>query len=52
MPLDRRMQGRGLARAGLPAAQGSIEMSPAHPRTQRSPIEQATSDVDGHYGLE
>jgi len=31
MLLDRRIQGRVLARAGLPAAQGSIEMVPAHP---------------------
>lgn len=52
MLLDRRIQGRVLTRAGLPAAKVMIEMVPAHPGPSGSPIEQATSDVDGLYEFE
>jgi hypothetical protein len=54
MLLDRRILGRVLTRAGLPAAKVMIEMVPAHPGPDDSPIAQnyATSDLDGHYEFE
>ena len=52
MLLDRRIQGRVLTRAGLPAAKVMIEMVPVHPGPNGSSIEQATSDVDGLYEFE
>jgi hypothetical protein len=52
MMLDRRILGRVLTRAGLPAAKVMIEMIPAHPGPNGSSIEQATSDMDGLYEFE
>ncbi len=53
MLLDRRILGRVLTRAGLPAAKVMIEMVPAHPGPNDSPIAHyATSDLDGHYEFE
>ena len=54
MLLDRRILGRVLTRAGLPAAKVMIEMVPAHPGPNDSPIAQdcAISDLDGHYEFE
>ena len=50
--LARRILGRVLTRAGLPATKVIIEMVPAHPGPNGSPIQQATSDVDGLYEFE
>jgi len=54
MLLDRRIQGRVLTRAGLPAAKVMVEMVPMHSGPNASPIadDYATSDVDGHYEFE
>ncbi len=54
MLLDRRIQGRVLTRAGMPAAKVTIEMIPAHPGPNASPVAEnyATSDLDGHYEFE
>jgi hypothetical protein len=51
---NRRILGRVLTRAGLPAAKVMIEMVPAHPGPDDSPIAQeyATTDLDGHYEFE
>jgi Carboxypeptidase regulatory-like domain len=47
--LDRRILGRVLTRAGLPAPNVLIEMVPVHPGPYGSSAEQATTDPDGHY---
>jgi hypothetical protein len=52
MLLDRRIHGRVLTHAGLPAAKVMIEMAPAHPGPNGSSAEQATSDADGLYEFE
>jgi hypothetical protein len=52
MMLDRRILGRVLTRAGLPAAKVMIDMVPVHPGPYGASIEQATSDVDGMYEFE
>jgi hypothetical protein len=52
MMLDRRVLGRVLTRAGLPAAKVTIEMVPVHPGPNGSEAERATSDVDGLYEFE
>ena len=52
MMLDRRVLGRVLTRAGLPAAKVMIEMVPVHPGPYGLQIEQAASDVDGLYEFE
>ena len=50
--LDRRILGRVLTRAGLPAAKVMIVMLPTHPGPYGSLVEQATSDADGLYEFE
>ena len=52
MMLDRRILGRVLTRAGLPAAKVMIEMVPVHPGPNGSSIEQATTDMGGLYEFE
>ena len=54
MLLDRRIEGRVLTRAGLPAANLMVEMISAHPASNGSPNTQdsATTDPDGHYEFE
>jgi len=52
MMLDRRVLGRVLTRAGLPAAKVMIEMVPTQSGPNGAHIEQATSDVDGLYEFE
>src|SRR5258708_14758490 len=54
MLLDRRIVGRVLTRAGRPAANVMIEVLPAHPGPNDSPIahDSATTDVDGQYEFE
>jgi hypothetical protein len=52
MMLDRRILGRVLTRAGLPAAKVMIEMVSVHPGPYGSWIEQGISDVDGLYEFE
>jgi len=52
MMLDRRVLGRVLTRAGLPAAKVMIEMVPVQPGPNGSHIEQATSAADGLYEFE
>ena len=52
MMLDRRVLGRVLTRAGLPAAKVMIEMVPVHPGPNGSEIARATSDVEGLYEFE
>jgi len=52
MMLDRRVLGRVLTRAGLPAVKVMIEMVSVHPGPYGLQIEQATSDVDGLYEFE
>src|SRR6266851_6899972 len=54
MLLDRRIVGRVLTRAGRPAAKVMIEVLPAHPGPNDSPIahDSATTDVDGQYEFE
>lgn len=54
MVLDRRIQGRVLTRAGLPAANVMIEAIQAHPGSNDSPPAQdhVNSDLDGNYKFE
>jgi len=52
MMLDRRVLGRVLTRAGLPATKVTLEMVPVHPGPNGSEAERATSDVDGLYEFE